>query len=158
MAIILVPPVDAPWLNIITAPNAIITLPKIVASIKLSVIATGVVNFSIIDIEIDNPKAAYALFTPKLPPKNIKAKMNNTILHNIITIPGSILNTSFIISANPETPPEAMEFEKKKYSNAIAVNKNPIVINIYSLNFFICFSYFSFVNYSIFIKPSPITS
>ena len=32
--------------------------------------------------------------------------------------------------------------EKKKYSNAIAVNKNPIVINIYSLNFFICFSYF----------------
>ena len=42
---------------------------------------------------------------------------------------GCIINTVMQVTSDP-------------CQIAIAVNKNPIVINIYSLNLFICFSYF----------------
>ena len=58
LAIILVPPVDASWVNIIAVPIANNALPKIVASTKLFVNANDIPDFSVIESIAERPKAA----------------------------------------------------------------------------------------------------
>ncbi|CAI3696901.1 exported hypothetical protein [Clostridium neonatale] len=141
LAVILVPPVVAFWVSIIAVPKANNALPNIDASIKLSVNGTTSKFLSITDNDIDNPKAAYKLFIPKLLPRNINANANSTTLHMFITIPVLIPSNLFITRANPDIPPDAISFGKKKNCNDITTIAIPNVIIAYSFNFFIISSY-----------------
>ena len=57
---------------------------------------------------MDNPKAAYILRPPKLPPISQNAKANNITLATFINIPCDIPVILLTTKAKPDTPPAAI--------------------------------------------------